>query len=335
MIKPKHSFRKKELSIQQFISGLRDGNVSILGRAITLVESTRISHQKKAQAILEECMPYIGKSVRIGITGVPGVGKSTFIERFGKLLTSLGKKVAVLAIDPSSEQGRGSILGDKTRMEELSRDPLAFIRPSPNAGSLGGVARKTRESILLCEAAGYEIIIVETVGVGQSETAVNSMVDFFLLLMLAGAGDELQGIKRGIMEMADALSITKADGDNLIKSKTAVGDYKHAIHLFPAKKNNWIPKVLTCSALENTGVQEIWNTIESFVKHCVTNGTFESARKKQAQYWLHESIQEQLGTYFYENPEVKVLLPELEKRVLEGNLSPFIGDNQLIDLFKK
>jgi LAO/AO transport system kinase len=335
MIKPKHSFRKKELSIQQFISGLRDGNVSILGRAITLVESTRISHQKKAQAILEECMPYIGKSVRIGITGVPGVGKSTFIERFGKLLTSLGKKVAVLAIDPSSEQGRGSILGDKTRMEELSRDPLAFIRPSPNAGSLGGVARKTRESILLCEAAGYEIIIVETVGVGQSETAVNSMVDFFLLLMLAGAGDELQGIKRGIMEMADALSITKADGDNLIKSKTAVGDYKHAIHLFPAKKNNWIPKVLTCSALENTGVQEIWNTIESFVKHCVTNGTFESARKKQAQYWLHESIQEQLGTYFYENPEVKVLLPELEKRVLEGNLSPFIGANQLIDLFKK
>lgn len=335
MIKPKHSFRKKELSIQQFISGLRDGNVSILGRAITLVESTRISHQKKAQAILEDCMPYIGKSVRIGITGVPGVGKSTFIERFGKLLTSLGKKVAVLAIDPSSEQGRGSILGDKTRMEELSRDPLAFIRPSPNAGSLGGVARKTRESILLCEAAGYEIIIVETVGVGQSETAVNSMVDFFLLLMLAGAGDELQGIKRGIMEMADALSITKADGDNLIKSKTAVGDYKHAIHLFPAKKNNWIPKVLTCSALENTGVQEIWNTIESFVKHCVTNGTFESARKKQAQYWLHESIQEQLGTYFYENPEVKVLLPELEKRVLEGNLSPFIGANQLIDLFKK
>ena len=220
-------------------------------------------------------------------------------------------------------------------MEELSRDPLAFIRPSPNAGSLGGVARKTRESILLCEAAGYEIIIVETVGVGQSETAVNSMVDFFLLLMLAGAGDELQGIKRGIMEMADALSITKADGDNLIKSKTAVGDYKHAIHLFPAKKNNWIPKVLTCSALENTGVQEIWNTIESFVNHCVTNGTFESARKKQAQYWLHESIQEQLGTYFYENPEVKVLLPELEKRVLEGNLSPFIGANQLIDLFKK
>ncbi len=335
MIKPKHSFRKKELSIQQFTSGLRDGNVSILGRAITLVESTRISHQKKAQAILEECMPYIGKSVRIGITGVPGVGKSTFIERFGKLLTSLGKKVAVLAIDPSSEQGRGSILGDKTRMEELSRDSLAFIRPSPNAGSLGGVARKTRESILLCEAAGYEIIIVETVGVGQSETAVNSMVDFFLLLMLAGAGDELQGIKRGIMEMADALSITKADGDNLIKSKTAVGDYKHAIHLFPAKKNNWIPKVLTCSALENTGVQEIWNTIESFVNHCVTNSTFESARKKQAQYWLHESIQEQLGTYFYENPEVKVLLPELEKRVLEGNLSPFIGANQLIDLFKK
>ena len=231
MIKPKQTHSKKELSLEEYISGLAEGNISILGRVITLVESTRLDHQNLAQDILEQCMPSTGKSVRIGITGVPGVGKSTFIESFGKHLTSQGKKVAVLAIDPSSEQGRGSILGDKTRMEALSIDPLAFIRPSPNAGSLGGVARKTRESILLCEAAGYDVIIVETVGVGQSETAVHSMVDFFLLLMLAGAGDELQGIKRGIMEMADTLCITKADGDNINKSKSAVGDYKRAIHL--------------------------------------------------------------------------------------------------------
>ena len=335
MIKPKQTHSKKELSVKEYVSGLANGNISILGRVITLVESTRVDHQKLAQDILETCMPTTGKSVRIGITGVPGVGKSTFIESFGKLLTSLGKKVAVLAIDPSSEQGRGSILGDKTRMESLSVDPMAFIRPSPNAGSLGGVARKTRESILLCEAAGYDVIIVETVGVGQSETAVHSMVDFFLLLMLAGAGDELQGIKRGIMEMADALTITKADGDNINKSKLAVGDYKRAIHLFPAKTNNWIPKVLTCSAYENTGIEEIWETINSFVNHCVCNNTFEENRKKQAQFWLHESIQEQLGNYFHQKPEVKKLLPQLEEEVLSGKLSPFIAANKLIDLFKK
>lgn len=335
MIKPKQTHSKKELSVKEYVSGLADGNISILGRVITLVESTRLDHQMLAQDILEQYMPNTGKSVRIGITGVPGVGKSTFIESFGKLITSLGKKVAVLAIDPSSEQGRGSILGDKTRMEALSIDPLAFIRPSPNAGSLGGVARKTRESILLCEAAGYDVIIVETVGVGQSETAVHSMVDFFLLLMLAGAGDELQGIKRGIMEMADVLTITKADGDNINKSKMAVGDYKRAIHLFPAKTNNWIPKVLTCSAYEKTGIEEIWETISSFVNHCKCNNTFEENRKKQAQFWLHESIQEQLGTYFYQKPEVKKLLPKLEKEVVEGKLSPFIAANQLIDLFKK
>ena len=335
MIKPKQTHSKKELSVKDYVSGLADGNISILGRVITLVESTRVDHQKLAQDILETCMPTTGKSVRIGITGVPGVGKSTFIESFGKLLTSLGKKVAVLAIDPSSEQGRGSILGDKTRMESLSVDPMAFIRPSPNAGSLGGVARKTRESILLCEAAGYDVIIVETVGVGQSETAVHSMVDFFLLLMLAGAGDELQGIKRGIMEMADALTITKADGDNINKSKLAVGDYKRAIHLFPAKTNNWIPKVLTCSAYENTGIEDVWETINSFVNHCVCNNTFEENRKKQAQFWLHESIQEQLGNYFYQKPEVKKLLPQLEEEVLSGKLSPFIAANKLIDLFKK
>ena len=334
MIKPKHTHIKKEFSAEEYVQGLTDGNISMLGRAITLVESTKIEHQKLAQQILEQSMPMTGNSVRIGITGVPGVGKSTFIESFGKLITSMGKKVAVLAIDPSSEQGRGSILGDKTRMEELSKDALAFIRPSPTAGSLGGVARKTRESILLCEASGYEVIIVETVGVGQSETAVHSMVDFFLLLMLAGAGDELQGIKRGIMEMADTITITKADGDNLNKSKSAVGDYKRAIHLFPAKTNNWIPKVLTCSAYDNQGIEEIWNTISSFVNHCVTNNHFERNRKKQAQFWLHESIQEQLGHYFYQNPKVKSELAHLEKDVVDGKVSPFIAANTLIDLFR-
>jgi LAO/AO transport system kinase len=335
MIKPKHTHIKKEFSTEEYVQGLANGNISMLGRAITLVESTKIEHQKLAQQILEHSIPMTGKSVRIGITGVPGVGKSTFIESFGKLITTMGKKVAVLAIDPSSKQGRGSILGDKTRMEQLSRDALAFIRPSPTAGSLGGVARKTRESILLCEAAGYEVIIVETVGVGQSETAVHSMVDFFLLLMLAGAGDELQGIKRGIMEMADTITITKADGDNLNKSKSAVGDYKRAIHLFPAKKNNWIPKVLTCSAYENHGIEEIWETISSFVNHCVTNNHFEENRKKQAQFWLHESIQEQLGNYFYQNPKVKSELAQLEKEVVEGKISPFIAANKLISLFNK
>jgi len=335
MIKPKHAHIKQEFSSEEYVQGLADGNISMLGRTITLVESTKVEHQELAQQILKQSMPMTGKSVRIGITGVPGVGKSTFIESFGKLITSMGKKVAVLAIDPSSEQGRGSILGDKTRMEQLSRDPLAFIRPSPTAGSLGGVARKTRESILLCEAAGYEVIIVETVGVGQSETAVHSMVDFFLLLMLAGAGDELQGIKRGIMEMADTITITKADGDNLNKSKSAVGDYKRAIHLFPAKTNNWIPKVLTCSAFENHGIEDIWETISSFVNHCMTNNHFEENRKKQAQFWLHESIQEQLGNYFYQNPKVKSELAHLEKEVVDSKISPFIAANKLISLFNK
>ena len=334
MIKPKGTHKKKEFSPEEYVQGLADGNISILSRAITLVESTRTEHQQLAQQILEQSMPRTGKSIRIGITGVPGVGKSTFIESFGKLITSMGKKVAVLAIDPSSEQGRGSILGDKTRMEELSKDALAFIRPSPTTGSLGGVARKTRESILLCEAAGYEVIIVETVGVGQSETAVHSMIDFFLLLMLAGAGDELQGIKRGIMEMADAIAITKADGDNLNRSKAVVGDYKRAIHLFPAKNNNWIPKVLTCSSYENQGITEIWETISSFINHCVTNDHFEENRKKQAQFWLHESIQEQLGSYFYENPKIKAELAHLEKAVINGEISPFVAANQLIAQFR-
>tara|TARA_B100001093_G_C26813957_1_gene1008817 strand:+ start:566 stop:1576 length:1011 start_codon:yes stop_codon:yes gene_type:complete len=335
MIKPKLTFRKKQLSLQEFSQGLLKGNISVLGQAITMVESTKMSHQKLAQQIIRKIMPYTGESVRIGITGVPGVGKSTFIETFGTYLTRLGKKVAVLAIDPSSENGGGSILGDKTRMEKLSTDIHAFIRPSPTAGSLGGVAKKTRESIHLCEAAGFDVIFIETVGVGQSETSVHSMVDFFLLLMLAGAGDELQGIKRGIMEMADAVTITKADGENLNQCKIAVNNYKRALHLFPAKKNGWIPKTSLCSAINNTGVNEIWDIINSFINHCKTNNTFEKNRTKQAKFWFHESIQEQLGNSFYLNNRVKKHLAKFEKEVENGLKNPFEAANQLIDIFQK
>jgi len=334
MIKPGGSHKRQEYSLEEYVAGIKAGDISILSRAITLVESTRVDHRELSQQIIEACIPFSGNSIRIGITGVPGVGKSTFIESFGKHITAQGKKLAVLAIDPSSEQNKGSILGDKTRMEALCQDDMAFIRPSPAAGSLGGVARKTRESILLCEAAGYDIIIVETVGVGQSETAVHSMVDFFLLLMLSGAGDELQGIKRGIMEMADTITITKADGDNTNRSKAAVGDYKRAIHLFPPTQSGWIPKVLTCSALQNEGIQELWECVASFVNHSKTNNFFDNNRKDQAQFWLHESIQEQLGQRFYHNPKIKSELQEMEKQVVAGSISPFTAASKLIALFQ-
>jgi len=334
MIKPKKTLKKKEYSLEQYLLGIAKGDIGMLGKAITLVESTKSEHQEFAQQILKRITPKTGKSIRIGITGVPGVGKSTFIESFGKKITSLGKKVAVLAIDPSSEEARGSILGDKTRMEQLSRDPLAFIRPSPTSGSLGGVARKTRESILLCEASGYEVIIIETVGVGQSETSVHSMVDFFLLLMLPGAGDELQGIKRGIIEMADAIAITKADGDHLNRCKVAAEDYKRAIHLFPAKHNGWIPKVLQCSALNQEGISDVWEIITSHNNHCINRGTFQEKRNNQSRFWLHESIQEQLGKSFYENEKVKTELNRLEKQVKMGTISPFVAAHKLISLFQ-
>ncbi|MDP4290279.1 MAG: methylmalonyl Co-A mutase-associated GTPase MeaB, partial [Bacteroidota bacterium] len=259
--------RKKQLSVDEYVDGILKGNRIILSQAITLVESSLHAHKILAQQIIERCLPYSGNSFRIGITGVPGVGKSTFIEAFGTYLTSMGHKLAVLAIDPSSSRSRGSILGDKTRMEDLSIDPNAFIRPSPSAGSLGGVARKTRESIILCEAAGFDIIFIETVGVGQSETAVHSMVDFFLLLMLAGAGDELQGIKRGIMEMADAIVINKADGDNLLKAQTAKVEYQNALHLFPTAESGWNPEVETMSARKKEGMDRVWDIIQRYREH--------------------------------------------------------------------
>ena len=292
------------------------GNITALGQAITLVESTLPEDEKIAQKLLATCLLKSGNSIRIGITGVPGVGKSTFIETFGKLLTSQGKKVAVLAIDPTSERTKGSILGDKSRMHQLSSDKNAFIRPSPNSGTLGGVANKTSESIILCEAAGFDIILIETVGVGQSETTVNNLVDFFLLLMLAGAGDELQGIKRGIMELAHALVITKADGDNCQKAKNAALEYKSALHLFPAMENGWTPQVSTCSALENTGVEQILETITKFDAQMLSSGWKIKNRKDQNNYWLHLKVKEELG-----NKKYNALLAEGKLKLLEKELA--------------
>ncbi|HSH30767.1 MAG TPA: methylmalonyl Co-A mutase-associated GTPase MeaB, partial [Thiohalobacter sp.] len=271
-----------------------------------------------AQEIIEACLPETGDSIRVGITGVPGVGKSTFIESLGNRITKRGHKLAVLAIDPSSTRTRGSILGDKTRMETLANNPDAFIRPSPTAGSLGGVARKTRETIYLCEAAGYDTIFIETVGVGQSETAVHSMVDFFLLLMLTGAGDELQGIKRGIMEMADLIAINKADSSSKKQVQQAVREYKNALHLYPPAKSGWEPEVTTCSALEGTGIEDIWNIIEEYISTTKDSGYFREQRNRQAKYWMYESINSQLQDAFYNDPEIKNQLKGIEQKVLEG-----------------
>lgn len=327
--------KKRVLSVQQFVDGILLGDITILSQAVTLVESSKPDHHEIAQEIIVKCLPFSGKSVRIGITGVPGVGKSTFIEALGKHITSRGDKLAVLAIDPSSERTRGSILGDKTRMEDLSIDPNAYIRPSPSAGSLGGVARKTREIIVLCEAAGFNHIFIETVGVGQSETAVHSMVDFFLLLMLAGAGDELQGIKRGIMEMADLITINKADGNNIEKAGLARVQYMNALHLFPSSDSGWKPKVTTCSAYKKTGIKEIWETIDEYLTLVKPNGFFQHRRNEQAKFWMYETINEQLRNNFYQNDQIKTLMEESEKKVLKEEISSFIAAKKLLDLYDR
>ena len=316
--------RRKRLTADDYVDGILRGDRTILSQAITLVESSLPEHYDIAQAVVEKCLPASSRSVRIGITGVPGAGKSTFIETFGTMLTRRhGRRLAVLAIDPSSQQSRGSIMGDKTRMEQLSTDPDAFIRPSPSAGTLGGVARKTRESIILCEAAGFDTIIVETVGVGQSETAAHSMVDFFLVLMLAGAGDELQGIKRGIMEMADTIVINKADGSNIRKAEMARIEYKNALHLFPLSPSKWSPRVLTCSSLEKTGIAEVWETVRDYVSMTKSNGWFWERRREQAVTRMHETVIDTLKYSFYSHPEVQALLPELEKQLLEGEITSY------------
>jgi LAO/AO transport system kinase len=330
-----HDSRKKQPSSKELIEGILNGNITALSRAITLVESTNVSHLEKANEVVNACLPHANKSIRIGITGVPGVGKSTFIEAFGKYLTGLGKKVAVLAVDPSSTISHGSILGDKTRMEELVKDKNAYIRPSASGETLGGVARKTRETITLCEACGFDTIIIETVGVGQSETAVHSMVDFFLLLKIAGAGDELQGIKRGIMEMADAIVINKADGDNVRKSKLAKVEFGRALHLFPAKKSRWIPTTSTCSSITREGISEVWETINKYVGQTQSNNYFYNKRKDQNQYWMLETINEHLKTNFFNHPEIEKLLEENKKAVQNDEISPFAAAQLLLEKYFK
>lgn len=326
--------RKKQPTTSELVSGILNHDVAMLSRAITLIESTNTEHLNRANEVIKECLPFANKSVRIGITGVPGVGKSTFIEAFGKHLTSLGKKVAVLAVDPSSTISHGSILGDKTRMEELVKDPNAYIRPSASGETLGGVARKTRETITLCEAAGFDTILIETVGVGQSETAVHSMVDFFLLLKISGAGDELQGIKRGIMEMADAIIINKADGDNIKKANLAKVEFNRALHLFPAKKSGWTPTTSTCSAITQDGIPEVWLTMEKFLELTKGNNYFFEKRKEQNQYWMLETINEQLKTNFYNHPEIQKLLESTKKAVSADEISPFAAAQELLNVYQ-
>lgn len=322
-------------SADVLMEGILEGNPSALGRAITLVESNRKDHLETANVIIEKCLAQKRDSIRVGITGVPGVGKSTFIETLGNLLTSSTNRVAVLAIDPSSGQSKGSIMGDKTRMENLVKDPFAFIRPSPTGESLGGVARKTRETIILCEAAGYNIVLVETVGVGQSETKVHGMVDFFLVLKLFGAGDELQGIKRGILEMADAVAINKADGDNIKKAEVAANEFKRALELYPPKENGWKPEVTTCSALGNLGVEAIWNMISGYIQQNRTSGHFQQKRKRQNKNWLFESIEERLKSEFYQNATVIAEIDTFVEKVVADDISPFRAAEQLIGMFKR
>ncbi|MEL7006641.1 MAG: methylmalonyl Co-A mutase-associated GTPase MeaB [Bacteroidota bacterium] len=324
--------RKKRLTVDEYVDGVRSGDRVILSRAITLIESTLQEDVLLSEQVLQELLPFTGNSYRIGITGVPGVGKSTFIETMGMHVTDLGKKLAVLAIDPSSQRTKGSILGDKTRMERLSHQPNAYIRPSATGNSLGGVANKTRETMLLCEAAGYEVIFIETVGVGQSETAVKGMVDFFLLLMLAGAGDELQGIKKGIMEMADAVAINKADGDNLAASRKAKVAYQNALHLFPLAESGWSPKVLTCSAAESTGIDSIWETMTNYFEYMKNHERLISLRRDQNVHWLHETIGFMLKLGFYQSPEVKDNIVSLENAVSNEEITPQAAARKLISL---
>lgn len=330
-------FKKKPAirTVDEYMDGITRGDTTVLSQAITLVESSRADHRAVAHEIIQRCqaVSHERETMRIGITGVPGAGKSTFIEAFGSYLTAEGHKLAVLAIDPSSEKSKGSILGDKTRMETLCNDPKAFIRPSPSAGSLGGVARKTRETILLCEAAGYDVIFIETVGVGQSETAVHSMSDFFLLLMLSGAGDDLQGIKRGIMEMSDLIAITKADGNNVEKSNLARALYANALHLFPPTESGWEPTALTSSAVTKEGLPEILAKIEAYFKLVKGNGYYQKKRREQARFWMYESINEDLKNRFYENEKVRDLLPDYEQAVLRGDLESFTAASELISKY--
>ena len=327
-------FRRREMSANDMVEGIVKGDITILSQAVTLIESVNPDHQAKAQEVINKCLPYSGNSVRVGISGVPGAGKSTSIDEFGMhVLREKGGKLAVLAIDPSSERTKGSILGDKTRMEKLAQHPDSFIRPSPSAGSLGGVARKTRETIILCEAAGFDKIFVETVGVGQSETACHSMVDFFLLIQVAGTGDELQGIKRGIMEIADGIVINKCDGDNVDRCQMAASNFRNALHFFPMPDSGWTPKVLCYSGFYGTGVKEIWDMIYQYIDFVKHNGYFDYRRNEQSKYWMYESINEHLRNSFYHNHIIEQLLPKTEQSVLRGEKTSFTAAGELLDRY--
>lgn len=326
--------RKYQPSADELVKSILVGDITSLSRAITLIESRNPDHLEKANQVIKKCLPHANNSVRIGITGVPGVGKSTFIESFGQLLTKKGKKIAILAVDPTSSISKGSILGDKTRMEELVKDKNAFIRPSPSGDSLGGVARKTRETIILCEAAGFDTIIIETVGVGQSETAVHSMVDFFLLLKLAGAGDELQGIKRGIIEMADAIAINKADGDNLKRANLAKIEFNRALHLYPEKDSGWQPKAILCSATENTGINDIWKLISEYIELMKKNRFFQKKRQDQNKFWLLQTIEEQLKNDFFNHSKIKIELKKQLDLIESNKTTPFAAADYLLQLKK-
>jgi len=324
----------KNLTIDDYVEGILNSDITILSRAITLVESNLPEHNKLAQELLSRIIPYAGNSIRVGITGSPGVGKSTFIEQLGLYLCEKGHKVAVLAVDPSSTISRGSILGDKTRMGRLANHPNAFIRPSPSGGVLGGVARKTRESILLCEAAGFDVVFVETVGVGQSEVLVRSMVDFFLLLILPGGGDELQGFKKGSVELADAIVINKADGDNLNLAKITQREYQQAIHFLSNATENWETKILLASALNNVGIKEVWEIIQEFKEKTTESGIFQVRRREQTLEWFYSLIKETLLNSFFQHPKVANILPELEEKIFTGKLTPTLAVEQLMNEVK-
>jgi len=324
--------REKIQSVQELIDRLLNKDKTALSRAITLIESTAPKHQKQAKEIIEACLPFANCSIRIGITGVPGVGKSTFIEQFGKLLVKKGRKVAVLAVDPSSSISKGSILGDKTRMEELVKEENAYIRPTSSGDSLGGVARKTRETIILCEAAGFDTIIIETVGVGQSETMVHSMTDFFLLLKLAGAGDELQGIKRGIIEMADAIVINKADGTNVKAAQLAKIEFGRALHLYPSNESGWVPQTMTCSAIKNEGIDQIWEIISNYISETSATGYFQKKRKEQNKFWLLQAIESSLKSDFFSNSKVKKELEKQLKALDANQTTPFEAARKLLQI---
>lgn len=332
--RPNTSPRRRQLSIEDHVEGVLNGDRTILARTITLVESNSAEHMEKAQEVLKHLLPHSGNSVRVGITGVPGVGKSTFIEAIGMFLCDRGHKLAVLAVDPTSTVTRGSILGDKTRMENLSRNPNAFIRPSPTSGTLGGVNRKSRETMLVCEAAGFDVILVETVGVGQSEVTVRSMVDFFLLLMLSGAGDELQGIKKGVIELADALLINKAEGDNKIRAQSARSEYNRALHYLAPATEGWRTRAYTCSALTGEGIAEIWDVVEKFCQQTRESGVFVQRRKNQTLDWVYSMVEEHLRSRFFNHPGVKAERPQIEQAVIEGTLPATVAAQELLSTFE-